>query len=72
MRTIAHKGEGGLILAIFVRKYYVDDPYVYIYSMHFSITKKNIQSDCFYFQRYLAIFNKTVCVPVCDVINFEI
>ena len=71
MRTIAHKGEGGLILAIFVRKYYVVTP-MYIYSMHFSITKKKIQSDCFYFQRYLAIFNKTVCVPVCDVINFEI
>ena len=31
MRTIAHKGGGGLILAIFVRKYYVDDPYVYIF-----------------------------------------
>ena len=26
MRTIADKGEGGLILAIFVRTYYVDDP----------------------------------------------
>ena len=26
MRTIAHKGEGRLILAIFVRTYYVDDP----------------------------------------------
>ena len=26
MRTIAYKGEGGLILAIFVRTYYVDDP----------------------------------------------
>ena len=26
MRTIAYKGEGGLILVIFVRRYYVDDP----------------------------------------------
>ena len=26
MRMIAYKGEGGLILAIFVRMYYVDDP----------------------------------------------
>ena len=26
MRMIADKGEGGLILAIFVRTYYVDDP----------------------------------------------
>ena len=35
MRTIAYKkGRGGLILASFVRKYYVDDPKVkrcYIY-----------------------------------------
>lgn len=27
MRTIAYKAEGGLILAIFVRTYYVDDSY---------------------------------------------
>ena len=27
MRTIAYKEGGGLILAIFVRKYYVDDPH---------------------------------------------
>ena len=72
MRTIANKGEGGLILAIFVRKYYVDDPYVYIFYAFLNNKKKNSLSDCFYFQRYLAIFNKTVCVPVCDVINFEI
>ena len=26
MRTIAYKGKGGQILAIFVRMYYVDDP----------------------------------------------
>ena len=26
MRAIAYKGEGGLILAIFVRTYYEDDP----------------------------------------------
>ena len=26
MRTIVYKGKGGLILAIFVRTYYVDDP----------------------------------------------
>ena len=26
MRTIAYKGDGGLILAIFVSMYYLDDP----------------------------------------------
>ena len=26
MRTIAYKGERGLILGIFVRAYYVDEP----------------------------------------------
>ena len=40
MRTIAHKGGGGLILAIFVRKYYVDDPYVYIFYAFLNNKKK--------------------------------
>ena len=30
MRTIAYKGEGALILDIFVRTYYVDDPLLLI------------------------------------------
>ena len=29
MRMITYKEEGGLILAIFVRMYYVDDPLVF-------------------------------------------
>ena len=32
MRAIAYKGEGGLILAIFVRTYYEDDPPIHFFA----------------------------------------
>ena len=32
MRAIAYKGEGGLILAIFVRTYYEDDPAIHFFA----------------------------------------
>ena len=50
MRTIAHKGEGGLILAIFVRKYYVDDPYVYIFYAFLNNKKKKFSLIVFTFR----------------------
>ena len=39
MRAIAYKGEGGLILAIFVRTYYEDDPPPYTFLLLFRIAE---------------------------------